>query len=484
MIAQPRRHLLTVAAVVAALPSHVSVASAHGFGQRYDLPIPLSFYLWGAGLTVALSFVVLALFLTSERAARPLPTLVVPLPAAIERLARVCGAALGLVGFVAVLIAGFFGEQNPMRNLAPVMVWIIAWVGLSFLSAALGPVWHVINPWATLYRAVGSFVGAQKNQRAAPTWIGVWPSFVLFVIFAWMELVWSGRNVPADLATALAIYSVLAFAGMAWLGREAWLRSGEVFTQVFDIFARFAPVTARAGVLALRVPASGLIDPPASASMAALVIAVLATVTFDGLLETPLWARLDLAVLEAPDDSFLWSVLHLREEEALRLLRTLALPLFVALFAAAFVLVCRAMAALAAEPFATTGVLARRFVFTLVPISLAYHVAHYFSYLLIGGQHIIPFLSDPFLLGWNLIGTASYRVDVGLVDPRLQWSVAVIAVVLGHVIAIWLAHVTALRTFSRPRAAVVTQLPLMGLMVGYTMVSLWILSQPIVETGG
>jgi hypothetical protein len=141
------------------------------------------------------------------------------------------------------------------------------------------------------------------------------------------------------------------------------------------------------------------------------------------------------------------------------------------------------MAALAHEPFATTLFLLRRFVFTLVPISLAYHIAHYFSYLLIGGQYAIPFLSDPFLLGWNLLGTVSYRVDVGLVDPRLQWYVAIIAIVLGHVIAVWLAHVTALRTFSRPRTALATQLPMLSLMVAYTMCSLWILSQPIVETG-
>src|SRR5207344_2100817 len=114
-------------------------------------------------------------------------------------------------------------------------------------------------------------------------------------------------------------------------------------------------------------------------------------------------------------------------------------------------------------PFATTGFLLRRFVFTLVPISLAYHVAHYFSYLLIGGQYAIPFLSDPFLLGWNLLGTRSYRVNVGLVDPRLQWYVAVLAIVLGHVIAVWLAHVTALRTFSRSRAALATQFPMLTL---------------------
>jgi hypothetical protein len=217
--------------------------------------------------------------------------------------------------------------------------------------------------------------------------------------------------------------------------------------------------------------------------MAALVIALLATVTFDGLLETPLWARIDVAVLDAPADSLLWTVLDLREEQALRLVRTLGLPLLIALFAAAYFLICRWMAALAHEPFATTGFLFRRFVFTLVPISLAYHLAHYFSYLLISGQYAIPFLSDPFLLGWDLLGTASYRVDVGLVEPRLQWYVAVIAIVLGHVIAVWLAHVTALRTFSQPRTALATQLPMLALMVAYTMCSLWIISQPIVETG-
>jgi hypothetical protein len=482
------RHLATAGALAAGVTVFATAASAHGFGQRYDLPIPLSFYLWGAGAAVGLSFVILAVFFTSERVIRSLPTLVVPLPLTLERALRLLCGTVGVVGLLAVIIAGFVGDQNPMRNLAPVAVWIIGWVGLSFLSAVLGPLWPALNPWATFYGCARwmrrQLAGAQKRKhRIVPAWLGVWPSFVLFVIFAWMELVWSGRNVPADLATALALYSVMTWAGMSWFGGKAWLRRGEVFTQAFGIFGRFAPIAARTQGLELRVPASGLLGAPASPSMAALVVALLASVTFDGLLETPLWARIDVAVLDAPADSLLWTVLDLREDAALRLVRTLALPLLVALFAAAYFLVCRWMAALADEPLAATGFLFRRFVFTLVPISLAYHVAHYFSYLLIGGQYAIPFLSDPFLLGWDLLGTASYRVDVGLVDPRLQWYVAVIAIVLGHVIAVWLAHVTALRTFSPPRTALATQLPMLALMVAYTMCSLWIVSQPIVETG-
>ena len=97
-----------------------------------------------------------------------------------------------------------------MRNLAPVAV---GWVGFSFLSAVLGPVWRVLNPWATLYRCsrwMRSRLARRKGERrrVAPTWLGVWPAFVLLIIFAWMELVWSGRNIPADLATALIVYSV------------------------------------------------------------------------------------------------------------------------------------------------------------------------------------------------------------------------------------------------------------------------------------
>jgi hypothetical protein len=232
----------------------------------------------------------------------------------------------------------------------------------------------------------------------------------------------------------------------------------------------------------LRLPASGLVDDrPLSPSMVALTIALLATVTFDGLLETPLWARLDAAILDLPDDSILWTTLGLREEQALRLVRTIALPAIILVFIAAYLAVCWCMAWLASKNGAPID-LAGRFVLTLVPISLAYHVAHYFSYLFVGGQYAIPLVSDPFGWGWNLFGSASYRVDIGLIGPRLQWDVALVSVVVGHIIAVCLAHVVALRTFVDRRAALLTQIPMLILMVGYTMCSLWILSQPITES--
>jgi hypothetical protein len=124
--------------------------------------------------------------------------------------------------------------------------------------------------------------------------------------------------------------------------------------------------------------------------------------------------------------------------------------------------------------------LAGYFVLSLVPIAIAYHLAHYLSYLLIAGQNIIPLASDPFGNGWDLFDTKTYRLDIGIVNAKMVWYVAVVAIVVGHVSAVYVAHVMALRVFPTARQALFSQLPMVALMVGYTMVSLWILSQPIV----
>ncbi len=473
-------------------PAWTGTAAAHGFGQRYDLPIPLSFYIWSAGATVALSFVGFALFLRREPGHlgpdiewRPEGMLV----GAIVLSAR----ALTVGMLMLIVVAGFFGNQDPIRNIAPVMIWIVGWVGVGVLCLLLGDVWALVNPWNTVFAVAESLhrrirTGATPGLgRPYPEWLGVWPAFLLFVLFAWMELVWSGRNIPAQLAAALLVYSGLTWLGMFVFGRRAWLGHGEVFTLVFGTFARFAPLArppeVRGGIR-VRPPAVGLLeDHPLTISMVALVIALLATVTFDGFLETPLWARVDLAVLDWASDSLFWTALGLREDQAVRVVRTLALLGCVVLFLAAYAGVGRVTAAVSGDPEVSAGIVIRRFVLTLVPIALAYHLAHYFSLLFIGGQYAVPLLSDPLGRGWNLFGTAGYQVDIGFVTPRLQWAVAVVAVVLGHVVAVYLSHVTAFRVFRRRRAALKSQIPMVLLMVGYTMISLWILSQPIVETG-
>jgi hypothetical protein len=469
-------------------------AEAHGFGQRYDLPIPLSFYIFGAGATVALSFVVAAVFLRTTHIPQALAQ--VPLlrtarsrrwASGIALMVRVVAAAY----FVVMIAAGLFGAQTPFRNIIVASVWIVGWVAISLLSALIGDVWRLLNPWDTLFAAAERVYTRLRPGRLLtfglgyPAGLDVWPALVLFVGFAWMELVWAGRDVPARLAEAVLFYSGLTWLGMLSFGRARWREHAEVFSIVFGIFARFAPVacTERRG-LTLRVPAVGLLkNHGTSSALTLLVITLLATVTFDGFLETPLWARVDIAIIDTPDDSILWTALNLSEAGALRLARSVGLILFIALFGAVYLSACNAMVAVTGSKLGGTFVLARRFVFSLLPISIAYHIAHYFSYLFNGGQIIIPLLSDPFGFGWDLFGTAAYQPDIGLVEPLLQWYVAITAIVVGHVIAVWVAHLIAMTEFGDRSIALRSQAPFLLLMVCYTMVSLWILSQPIVETG-
>jgi hypothetical protein len=126
--------------------------------------------------------------------------------------------------------------------------------------------------------------------------------------------------------------------------------------------------------------------------------------------------------------------------------------------------------------------LAGRFALTLVPIAIAYQLAHYLSFLLLAGQYAIPLLSDPLGRGWDLFGTALYRIDVSVYDAQFMWHLALAAIVLGHVTAVALGHLVAVKVFGSQRTALRSQFPVLIFMLAYTMSSLWILAQPIVRT--
>jgi hypothetical protein len=208
-----------------------------------------------------------------------------------------------------------------------------------------------------------------------------------------------------------------------------------------------------------------------SASMVAFVLLVMAAVIFDGVLATPAWPVFEGALLApfAPAGDL-----------ARMVARTLGLVGVWLVFLGAYGAICRIMAA-AADGQLAAGAIARRFVFTLVPIVIAYHLAHYLSFLLIQGQYAIPLASDPFGRGWDLFDTAGYRVDIAVVGARFAWYLAVIAIVVGHIVAVFLAHVQAMVALPSRRPALRSQVPMTALMVVFTVISLSILAEPIVE---
>jgi len=497
---------------------------AHGFGVRYDLPIPLGYYLAGAGATVALSFLLLAVF----AGARPERVDRGPAYRISRRTGRilsnnwVAGSLQGIsvALFLLIVAAALFGDENPFKNISTTFVWVIWWVGMMFVNTFIGDIWALVNPWGAL------FAGAERTlrllrpearlslERPYPERLGVWPAVVLFMAFAWLELISGEGDAPRQLAVAIIGYSLLTWTGMIVFGRRTWLAHGETFAVVFSTFARFAPAAFHVGGLggrpycahgmetmkgasigcaacfetappaqravALRPPGTGLlVQRPVSMSTVAMVLTLLATVTFDGFLATPAWTGIHEYFTELSQPAPWWRAPWMTAALNFHVVATTLFLLFPLGFAAVFLACCRLTAAVAGE--AATAKVARYYALTLLPIAIAYHLAHYLIYFLLAGQYIIPAASDPFGFGWDLFGTVFYKPDIELIDAKFAWYTAVIAIVTGHVIAVYLAHRTASRLFGDRSRALASQFPMLTMMVAYTMLSLWIIAQPTVR---
>ena len=504
---------------------------AHGFAQRYDLPVPLGLYIGGAAAAVTFSFLVIAFFVRGERLIEHYPRfnlLANPLGRFFASTFFVLLLRTLSVGIlVLIIVAGYIGHENPFENIAPTAIWVIWWVGFAYISGLLGNLWSVVNPWSAVYGWIEkTWHAVFPSSRFGinlpwPRWLGCWPAVLLFAWFVWAELIWPQSDHPASLAKATLTYSMITWLGMFAFGRHRWLRGGEAFAVVFGFLARFAPSEIRvtdsavcsacgsgqccdhfAGCvnclecfeyaardqreLNLRPWAVGLLtDRPLSTSSVVFVLLMLSSVTFDGLLATSLWADLSRWMIYSEIMRPLIIALQDISGNAIAAVGTIALAVFLLLFQLLYLLFSALMyfSSPASERTGTSvGQVAGLFVLSLVPIALAYHLAHYLSYLALVGQYIIPLASDPFGMGWDLLGTSLYNIDISIVNARMVWFTSVIAIVTGHIVAVWLAHVMALRTFRSNRAALLSQIPMLLLMVGYTMLSLWILAQPVVES--
>ena len=482
---EPRTKILVVTGTAALLELAASPASAHAFGTRYDLPLPLTLYLIGAGAAVTLSFVVMARFLKhrgeAEEALR-FNLLSIPgigwLGASVTLNAV---RSLSVAVFVLLLAAGFFGNPDPFKNIAPTFVWGVWWVGMAFTSALVGNLWALVNPWKILFTWFERATVGFGPILSYPAWLGRWPVVVLFLAFAWMELISGQSEHQYTLAMLIVAYSAITWTGMVIFGREVWLKNGEIFSAVFGLLARFAPTVGEAGRWEARLPAVGLLsERPVHISTVCFVLLLLTTVAFDGILETPLWVGILDRLAESRDLRSVLIALQGAGVDLIVLIKTIALVVLPCVFFAVFVVFSHVIAMFGGGGRGPTRDVVGYFVLSLVPIAIAYHLSHYLSYLLIAGQYIIPVVSDPFGLGWDLFGTAAYRIDIGIVNAKLVWYVAVTAIVTGHVLAVYIAHVMAMRVFAAHNAVLRSQIPLLEQMVAYTMISLWILSQPIV----
>jgi hypothetical protein len=454
----------------------------HGFGVRYDLPISLALYLYAAAGVVVVSFVMVALFAGDRVGARAIsyPRRESRLLTRIGRTPypRAVGGAIGVLGLLAIIVSGLFGSQEPTRNPAEYLTWIYFWAALVILSGLVGNLWVLLNPWAAIYDVT---LGRRPRPvRTLPEWLGIWPAAVAYFLFAAFELASGVSNRPWLVATLAIVYSVVTLAGMAVFGRDQWLTRAEGFSVLFGLVGRFGPVEAdrdeegRVLRVYLRPWGVGLLNPIRKGwDTVTFVILTLSTLAFDGLIATPAWQQFqgDLLVLLAPLGGL--------AQPVVRVIGMVLLSMTFLLVFTAFTRMVIFFGSRRVDQMETITA----FALTLVPIALVYNAAHNYSYLVVQSQGLVPLLADPLARGWHLLPTQGYTPSFALAGASLVWYMQIVLIVVGHVIAVYLAHLRAGERFQSAQRALLSQYPMLLLMVMYTMTSLWILAQPITREG-
>jgi hypothetical protein len=451
----------------------------HGFGQRYDLQAPLTLYLVAAGGVVLVSFVLVVLFASDQVGARAIeyPRRSVPWLLAIARSPwpRTIGGAIGVFSLVAIIVTGFFGSTDNDRNPAEYLTWIYFWAATVILSGLVGNLWYLLNPWAAIYDVVARVlpVGPRRSLPA----VGVWPAVAFYFAFACLELTSGMASQPWFVATAALVYSVITLGGMVLFGRHAWLEHCEAFTVLFSIIGRFGPVEGRRDEygriveVSLRPWGVGLLQPsPSGWDRVMFVILMLSTLAFDGILATSSWQDFTIALepLWLPLGAF-----------GLFFVRTLGLVLLTTAFTLIFISFME-LVMYAGRRKVDLKLTMTAFALTLVPIALVYNAAHNYTYVLVQSQNLIPLLNDPLGKGWHLWpAVAGFKPSFALAQAATVWYAQIVLIVLGHVVAVYLSHLRAGERFRTAQRALLSQYPMLLLMVMYTMTSLWILAQPI-----
>lgn len=452
-----------------AVPSPVF---AHAFGQLYTLPLPVWLYLYGGGAAVVVSFVLIGYFV-GQRENRRIYAAVdisnIPLVKfVVSDTSKFFFKVFSIFVFVLTIIAGYIGKNDPSENFNTVFVWIIFWLGLTYLIAIFGNLWMVLNPWKIIVELVEGLMGiVAKGIIKYPKTLGYLPALTFYFIFIWLELLSNGWGVrPTYLSTAIVVYTFLNFTGVVLFGKDIWFRYFEFFSVFFKLISKLSPIEIKTGQVFLRSPFIRLLSEEAeNLSLLAFVLFMLSSTAFDGFRSTTTWRSLNLL------SSFDYQISQ-------SILLTLS-PLFFLLFYFYSIVFIKIITK---SNFSLWN-LAQKFAFSLIPIAFAYNVAHYYTLLLIQGQSIIRTLSDPFGLGWNLFNTASFIPNIGLLGASFVWHSQVAVIIIGHIAAVYVAHILATGIFPSRKNAILGQIPMLILMIVYTMTGLWILSQPLTIGG-
>lgn len=440
--------LVAVSWLITVFSGHALAHGASLQGDSKSLAVPLWLFILTGGGVVSASFL-LASFITDRSFIRTIHQWQRFTSRSADEVLTVT-KIVGVLGLIGIVAAGWYGPQSARENLAIVVVWVGWWAAYTTSVYVIGNTWPAFNPW----RTIGSLLPSRDANY--PERLGAWPSVVGLLTLVWLEVISPLADEPDMLADVIVLYTVVTLVGTLLFGVDRWFRTVDPVARVFRYYGRVAPLRRTETGFEFQLPGARLTETKLVTGFdeVAFVVAILWVTTYDGFVSTPLWSDIARAV------------------------SAVGIPLIVAylsLLLGGFGLFLGAYRLAAgfshdiADTYLTPAAIARRFAPSLLPIAVGYHLAHYVSY----------FLS----LSPTLLGVLSSPLDppqaVVLVLPAWFGGVNMAFVLLGHLLAVWVAHATAYDVFPSRLQAIRSQYPLVAVMILFTMTSLWIVSQPI-----
>lgn len=433
--------------------------NAHGIGEVYALPIPLHYYVTNTALAVALSFLILGFFMNKKNL-NTLP----------DRRVSFRGLSLvilvlkyvTLLLFIIVVVAGLINKSYLYAHFTPIFFWVYFLIGVSILSVLFGNIWEKINPWRTVTNWFKIGNGAIKHT---PPWIAP----LLLFSFIWFELVASNSFDPQYISAVIIVYLGVTIIGANTY--KDWHTKGDMFGAMFSTFGilshfKISEDNEEIVVINEDRKLSGIVP---HISLLAITWFLLSGATFDSIKETVHWYNL-----------FVSSGLETTYSN-LQIFDTVGLLLTPLFFTATYLAAIWIMKRITRHND-TVLTLSLKFVYSLIPIAFGYILAHNFTLFIVSGPQMLSLISDPFNLGWNVFGTAGLIQNELILGAKFVWFVEIGFILLAHIFGVWYAHVLALNIFSDPKIAFKSQYPLVILMVFYTALTLWLISQPLVVT--
>jgi len=446
--------------------SFATAANAHTSSQALVMLLPTDIYIGAGVLAIALTVALLAVPAFNKNLSRfPHRAIFTPFSSYAANLTSLSSLALLAI----IVYAGISGSRDPLLNPLPLLVWTVWWVGIVILHGVLGNLWHWINPWTGLFNLLGA--GRDKPTFILPKRLGTFPAIVGFLCFSFFMLAHTAPEDPAILAFIVSIYWSVTFTGMLLFGARDWLERCDFVTVLLRQFSHVSVFGLHAGKLHIGIPGWKLQyqDTPGY-GLAILTLLLLGTSSFDGFNETFMWlVMLGINPLEFPGRSAIVG-------------QTISgILIGNALLLAVFALcVCTGLAL--AKSKVATGVVFRKMSLTILPIAVGYHFAHYLSYFLVNIQYTVAATSDPFSNGSDLLGLGTFYVTTGFFNTRdtveLIFLSQAFAVVAGHMVSIFAAHIAMTGVLREGGRIVVSQIPMALFMIAYTFFGLWLLAAP------